>query len=139
MAFRLECSKGTYVRVLIEDMARALGTEGHMTALRRTGVGSLRLDQAVGLDVLEQLSMEQRLAHVLPVEQALMHHPTLTLGEKQVRQLFHGQRFRLQGPRGQVLRAHGPDGRFLGLVELDEAGLLRVKRLFPHSAGLAGG
>ncbi len=136
MCFDVRCSKGTYVRVLIEDMGRFLATEACMTALRRTGVGPFEIGKAVTLASLEQLSEADRLACLLPSEQALLQHPVLQLDAEQAGRLLQGQRFRVHGPRGRTLRAHGPGRRFLGLVYLDDSGLLRVERLFPHSAGL---
>ncbi len=136
MAFAVRCSKGTYVRVLIEDMARWLGTEGHMTALRRTGVGPFVLEQAWQLEQLSAMEPAARMACLQPTETALQHHPVLTLDAEQARRLLQGQRFGVQGQKGRTLRAHDPQGRFLGLVRINEQGLLQVERIFPHSAGL---
>ena len=60
------CSKGTYIRVLGEDIAKALGSVAHLTQLRRTHVGGLKLDAAMTLDTLEALTPTQRVAKLLP-------------------------------------------------------------------------
>ncbi len=62
----VECSKGTYVRVLAEDIGEALGCGAHLTALRRTATGGFTLDQAVGFDTLEAESEAARDARLLP-------------------------------------------------------------------------
>ncbi len=136
MAFAVRCSKGTYIRVLIEDMARWLGSEGTMTALRRTAVGPFTLKQAWDLERLAAMEPEARLACLQPAESALLHHPVLELDTKQAQRLLQGQRFPMEGPLNQTLRARDPEGRFLGLVRINGQGLLQVERLFPHSAGL---
>ncbi len=136
MAFAVRCSKGTYVRVLIEDMARWLGSEGYMTALRRTAVGIFSLEQAVTLAELEAMDETQRRVCLKPAEAALMDYPALSLDASQARRLLQGQRFHVQETDNQVFRAHDPEGRFLGLVRVDARGLLQVERIFPHSAGL---
>ena len=56
------CSKGTYVRVLAEDIGTALGCGAHLSALRRTGSGRFRLEDALSLDALETLPMPERRA-----------------------------------------------------------------------------
>src|SRR5699024_12791812 len=62
------CSKGTYVRVLAEDIAKTLGTLGHLTALRRLQVGSFKIDNAIGLANLDALSLESSLTPLLHID-----------------------------------------------------------------------
>jgi tRNA pseudouridine55 synthase len=72
--FRLRCTKGTYVRTLAHDLGQKLGCGGHLSALRRTASGSLRVEQALTLDALEQLTLPEigrRL--VLPHQAAPAH------------------------------------------------------------------
>ena len=66
---RVSCSKGTYVRVLAEDIGRELGCGAHLIALRRTRVGALRLDDAVTLEQLEQIQLPERRVALLPVDE----------------------------------------------------------------------
>ena len=54
--FTVRCGKGTYIRSLARDMARALGSAGHITTLRRTKVGKFQAAQAISLDLLEKIS-----------------------------------------------------------------------------------
>ena len=86
------CSKGTYVRVLAEDIAKTLGTLGHLTALRRLKVGSFKIDNAIGLANLEALSLESRLTHLLPVDACIALDTELTLTTEQCARVHMGQR-----------------------------------------------
>ncbi|MDR2863555.1 MAG: tRNA pseudouridine(55) synthase TruB [Puniceicoccales bacterium] len=73
-AFRVACSKGTYVRTLAHDLGRTLGPGAHLVALRRTASGDHRIEQAVTLDALEKMSASEVRAHVIPVWQAVPSH-----------------------------------------------------------------
>lgn len=86
------CSKGTYVRVLAEDIAKTLGTLGHLTALRRLKVGSFKIDNAIGLANLEALSLESRLTYLLPVDACIALDTELTLTTEQCARVHMGQR-----------------------------------------------
>ena len=86
------CSKGTYVRVLAEDIAKTLGTLGHLTALRRLQVGSFKIDNAIGLANLEALSLESRLTYLLPVDACIALDTELTLTTEQCARVHMGQR-----------------------------------------------
>ncbi len=72
----VECSKGTYVRVLAEDIGEALGCGAHLTALRRTATGGFTLDEAVGFDVLEAEAEAARDARLLPAAVLVADLPT---------------------------------------------------------------
>jgi tRNA pseudouridine55 synthase len=85
-------SKGTYIRSLARDIARALGTVGHVTYLRRTRAGPFGLDQAISLDFLEEAAKARRLTEtVLPLTAALDDIPALPVTPEQARLLRHGQ------------------------------------------------
>ena len=86
------CSKGTYVRVLAEDIAKTLGTLGHLTALRRLQVGSFKIDNAIGLTDLEALSLERRLRCLLPVDACIILDAELSLTAEQCFRVHMGQR-----------------------------------------------
>ena len=86
-----EVGKGTYVRSLARDLALALGTVGHLVALRRTAVGPFREAAAIPLDKLESLGHRAAASeHLLPVETALDDIPALALTEAEADRLRHG-------------------------------------------------
>jgi len=90
--FEMTCGKGTYVRSLGRDMARCLGTVGHITALRRTAVGPFFETAAISLDYLESLGhIAPDSDPILPIETVLDDIPALALSEEETRKLKHGQ------------------------------------------------
>lgn len=86
-------SKGTYIRSLARDVARALNTVGHVTMLRRIKAGPFTLESAISLDKLDELAKEQRLEQaLLPLAAGLDDIPALSVAPDQARQLQMGQR-----------------------------------------------
>jgi tRNA pseudouridine55 synthase len=87
-----EVGKGTYIRALARDLAVALGTCGHVAALRRTAVGRFSEAQAIGLDKLEEIGQFPALfTYLLPLETALDDIPALALTGAEAVRLRHGQ------------------------------------------------
>jgi len=85
-------SKGTYIRSLARDIARALGTVGHVTMLRRTRAGPFPLERAISLDNLNAIGQGAALENViLPLEAGLDDIPALTLGPEQARAVREGR------------------------------------------------
>lgn len=126
----VRCSKGTYIRVLAEDIGRALGCGATLAGLRRTAVGTFDVKSAVTLEQLEALPAAQRLACLLPVDCLLSSLPELLLEADLARRLANGQFGQiasLEGP-GWV-RLYDMNRRFLGLGELQAEGRLVSKRL----------
>ena len=86
------CTKGTYVRVLGEDLAKALGTLGHLTALRRTQVGDFDIDNAIVLSELEALSLDSRQEQLMPVDACINIDAEMILTTEQCTRIHMGQR-----------------------------------------------
>ena len=122
-------SKGTYIRSLARDIARALGTVGHVSYLRRTRAGPFGLDQAVSLDFLEETAKARQLTRtVLPLGAALDDIPALPVTPDQARLLRQGQK--LAGfPAKPGLQLAASEGTPVALVEATADGL-RVVRGF---------
>ena len=117
VTLRVACSSGTYIRSLAHDLGAALGCGGHVAALRRTAVGVFSVDGAVPLDTLTPQSVA---AALLPPAAAVAHLPRLEVDESEATRLSLGQR--LAAPPDALAgnaAAFGPDGRFLGVVEVD--------------------
>ena len=140
--FEVECSKGTYVRVLGEEIAAALGTDGHLDALRRLWVEPFAAQPMVSLESVEAWVRQQpdddaRPEWLLPVDAAFPSLPRLDLDRVASLYLRQGRSLPLQLPAGaRQARAYDPAGRFLGLVEATPDGCLRVSRLFvPGASG----
>ena len=111
------CSKGTYVRTLAEDIGHALGTVAHLAGLRRLAVGSFRIEDAVTLEALEAIAEDARGARLLPIDAALASLPAVNLDAATSAALLHGQLVVHAGRATGRLRAYGPAGEFLGVVE----------------------
>jgi len=126
-----ECAKGTYIRVLGEDIARALGTCGHLTRLRRTWVEPFRGSPMVAFEAV-QGEVAGRPA-LLPPDAALGALASALLTEAQVTTLRRGQtvlpEVPVAVPAGRRARIYGPDEVFLGLAEVLPDGRLQPRRL----------
>ncbi len=133
ISMSVDCSKGTYIRTLAEDVGRLLGCGAHLAALRRTRIGALSLDRAVTLAELAALSLPERDARLAPADSLLLDLPAAELGEIDAARLAHGQPVRWNGPVGARLRAYGGD-RFLGLCQLSSDGYLVPRRLVAERA-----
>jgi tRNA pseudouridine55 synthase len=122
-------SKGTYIRSLARDIARALNSVGHVTMLRRTRAGPFSLETAISLDFLEEAAKARQLTRaVLPLEAALDDIPALPVTPGQAQLLRHGQRLAgFPAPPGLCLATQ--DNRPVALVEASADGL-RVVRGF---------
>ena len=130
------CSKGTYVRVLGEDIARALGSCGRLASLHRDYVEPFAADSMVGLEQLEAATDAQIPWPLLPPDRAVGHLPALQLSEAATRAISQGRVLEhavaSQSASERLWRLYDAYGRFLGLGHTDAAGLLRARRLFPQ-------
>jgi tRNA pseudouridine55 synthase len=128
--FVVSCGKGTYIRSLGRDLARALGTVGHLSALRRTAAGPFREEAAISLPKLEALGHIPALLGVLaPVATALDDIPALALTEAQADRLRQGQPVLLTRdapPSGALLRVE-TGSRLVALVRSDGTSLKPVR------------
>ncbi len=130
LELRVLCSKGTYVRVLAEDLARALGSCGRLYRLRREYVEPFAGETMVSLEQLEAINQPVGDWPLLPADRALMHLPALRLTAPAVRALLHGQLVHGAAGGAALWRLYGADECFLGLGESDAADVLRARRLF---------
>ena len=128
--FVVDCGKGTYIRSLGRDLALALGTVGHLSALRRTAAGPFREAAAISLSKLEALGHSPALLGALaPVATALDDIPALALAEAQADRLRQGQPVLLTRdapPSGTLLRAEC-GSRLVALVRSDGVSLKPVR------------
>jgi len=127
----VECSKGTYVRALAEDLGAALGCGAHLRGLERTAVGPFRLGQSVTLDALEALPLRGRRERLLPPEALLGSRPRLTLETRLAAKFRQGQAVSVASASGSVA-VFGEDGMFLGTGEVDSSRTLQPRRLLVH-------
>lgn len=124
LRFAIECSKGTYVRSLVEDLARACGSVGHVANLRRLSLGPFTLaamhtlasveEAATRLDALDTL--------LLPVDSALPGLPAVQLGTAEQACVLQGQPVFAAGPGSARVRIYGVGGLFLGVGRMTAEG-----------------
>jgi tRNA pseudouridine55 synthase len=131
-----ECAKGTYIRVLGEDLARALGTLGHLTRLRRTWVEPFRGMPMLTLEAA--LTGAEHGQGLMAPDIALQALPAAWLADEQVAALRNGQAVRCASEPvpapGARVRLYGPGRVFLGLGEAQPGGWLQPRRLMLPSA-----
>lgn len=132
---RVSCSKGTYVRVLAEDIGRELACGGCLSALRREAVGEFALSSgAVTLEQLEQLTPAERDASLLPADALVASLPRLDLDALEARRMSQGQSVeRVEARRAGLARIYGPHHEFLGVAEVTSPGLIVPRRLTVRS------
>lgn len=136
LTFEVFCSKGTYVRTLGEDIAKALGTVGHLQALHRTQIGKITAEK---MHTLEQIS-ENPERYLLPVDYALMDLPALTFDASQTDHLKHGGFITVSDPFDGFLRLLDETSRCFGVGEWwPEKQAIKPKRLFVMPESLESG
>jgi len=125
----VQCSKGTYVRTLAEDIGEALGCGAHLCKLVRTGIGRFRLEQALRFEDIEALPEGERPGLLLPVDALVLDLPEIALQEPLEAAFRQGQAVSVPGGMQGRVRAYAAGGRFLGVGLADPVGSLRPKRL----------
>ena len=123
------CSKGTYIRVLAEDIGKALGCGATLAALRRTRVGPFSVDSAVTLDALEGTAPENRDSRLLPADALLDGIAAVTLQPEEARRVGRGQSVHAVAASRGLVRVYGPGGAFLGVADVSDDGILAPRRL----------
>jgi tRNA pseudouridine55 synthase len=133
LTFDVHCSKGTYIRTLAEDIAKALGCCAHLVVLRRLVVEPFDHFSMVTLEQLQEAKESGGLpGMLLPVDAGLPHWPRVELDTIQRGKFSHGQSFPL--PVGESItgnvRVYGPEEGLLGLAEIMAGGKLQPSRVF---------
>ncbi len=135
LTLEVHCSKGTYIRTLVDDLGEALGCGAHVTMLRRTAVADYPTEKMLDWHALQSLAEQQDLslldALLLPMDTAVAKLPALTLNESQTQGIGFGQRIKFDNSnrlQGQV-RLFSHENRFLGVAMIDENNVIRPQRL----------
>ncbi len=132
------CSKGTYVRVLAEDIAKALGTLGHLTALRRIQTGDFEIANAITLADFAALDFAARFDKLLAVDACVHSLPSLVLDDNQSKRIRQGQRLNVKTTMltqqlnltfNQTFRLFDDHEQFLGTGLLEPNGRLQPMKL----------
>ncbi len=137
----VSCSKGTYIRVLAEDIGRELRCGGHLSGLRRTGVGSIGLDQCIAMDKIGEEGWEH---HLIDPNRALGHLPLLRLAPEEARRFTHGNPISGLRPDMELdaegsIRVVDVEGRLLGIGnwQMEDLVLKPIRVLRPYKPEMA--
>lgn len=129
----VDCSKGTYIRVLAEDIGKALGCGGYLLSLRRTGIRDLALRDAIGLEQLGEMDDASRAARLLPVDRLVDVLPSICLSQEAGQRLINGVALSGISTATGLVRLYDSVGAFLGIGESRDDGTLIPKRLVSQS------
>ena len=128
----VECSKGTYIRTLGEDIGEALGCGAHLSALRRIRTGGFDTCHCVSLEALEAMTEEQRLACLLPVEALLPQHVPVTLDSENAARFLSGMRRRGAWADAEQVAVYADAPKsLLGTAHVKAGELIPVRLLSP--------
>ncbi|WCE29165.1 tRNA pseudouridine(55) synthase TruB [Vibrio sp. SCSIO 43137] len=137
----VHCSKGTYIRTIVDDLGEMLGCGAHVTYLRRTGVSNYPYEQMVTLEQLEALleqAREQDIAPrelldplLMPMDSAVQDLPEVNMIPDLADMILHGQPVQVFGApaEGVVRMTSGEEKTFIGVGEIDDDGKVAPKRL----------
>jgi len=136
----IQCGTGTYVRVLAEDIGKALGCGGsYLTGLRRTAIDRFNLSQAYTLSALENMSASERDNSLLPIDSLLQDYPSITLDRLSALHIQQGRNILCPSAvhgvikSGKQVRLYTEQDRFLGLGEITIEQTIAAKRLLSDS------
>lgn len=127
---RVTCSKGTYIRTLIEDIGALLGCGAHVTALRRTAIGDLPAEGMLTEAAWSALDAQQRLSRLQPIDFAVRALPKMSLTDEVATRFSHGQKLSgFESITTDSVAVYDTVGHFLGVAAWSDCGLLCPKRL----------
>jgi tRNA pseudouridine55 synthase len=133
LVLRVKCSKGTYIRTLVEDIAAAAGTIAHTDSLHRESVGSFRAEDMLDLSKAEEWAEsapELLRERLLAPDIALAEMPPVEIREDQSARFVQGQQLEVSDAANGEVRVYGEKGQFLGVGELIGNGKLAPRRVF---------
>ena len=117
--FRVECSKGTYIRTLCEDIAIKMGTIGYMCALNRVKVGDFKIEDAISVDEIDENNI-----HIIGIEEIFQNKAKIILDNEKLQKFLNGVKLKYN-LKDDVYRLYDESGKFLGLGILNNGFLKR--------------
>ena len=129
LILEINCSKGTYIRTLAEDIGEKLKVGGYLSSLRRTVVGSLTINDAISLDSIEESLIEDRFKFINPIDRFLNNFDSLIVNNDEASAIKDGKIVHKKEALENIYRLYTQENFFIGLAEGDAKGNLKVKRL----------
>ena len=135
LTLEVHCSKGTYIRTLVDDLGEALGCGAHVTMLRRLAVADYPIEEMMPIEDLALLADSfpsgelDRL--LLPMDTAVASLPQLNLTAEQTKAVGVGQRVKFENPQALsgLVRLFSENGQFLGIAEITAGNIIRPNRM----------
>ncbi len=132
LTMRVRCSKGTYIRVLAEDIGQALNCGAHLTMLRRTHTGGLDVSHAFTMTALEAMSLAERDALLLPTDSLISDYPSVELNPNEAGRFLTGLRRRVTLADAKLIRVYGQSpNALLGTAHILSGELIPTRLLSP--------
>jgi tRNA pseudouridine55 synthase len=131
LSIHVECSKGTYIRTLAQDVGAALGCGAHLVQLRRTAVGGFRLAEAVTFEMLEAGGAEEARARLLPTDALVAGLPRMDASAEESTWFMHGRVVAADAAAGADVAVFSPEGRFLGVGRAGPGGVAPLRLMSP--------
>lgn len=125
----VSCSKGTYIRVLANDIGNCLKTGGYLVGLRRIAIGKITINEAVDIDLIKEMDEQTKKEIIQPIDTLIREFEKVILEEKDVKAIKDGKKLLLKNYSEGIYRLYTNEDIFLGLGSLDLFGYLKVKRL----------
>ena len=135
LTLEVHCSKGTYIRTLVDDLGEALGCGAHVTMLRRLAVADYPIEEMMPIEDLALLADSfpsgelDRL--LLPMDTAVASLPQLNLTAEQTKAVGFGQRVKFENTQALngLVRLFSENGQFLGIAEITAGNIIRPNRM----------
>ena len=125
----VSCSKGTYIRVLANDIGACLKTGGYLVGLRRLAIGKITIKEAVNINLIEEMNTQSRKDLIQPIDTLIREFGKIILEEKDVKAIKDGRTLLIKNYGEGIYRLYANEDIFLGLGSLDLYGYLKAKRL----------
>jgi tRNA pseudouridine55 synthase len=123
-ALEVACSGGTYVRALVQDIAHALGTLAHASFIRRLAIGPCTVDKAINIEAVKDLK-----EHIMPVKEALLSLPSVTIGEVQCETIEKGRSIKLD-MADETVMAYTESGDVVAVLKKTDEGSYHPAKVF---------
>lgn len=127
----VDCSKGTYIRTLCNDIGAALDCGGHMSALCRTKSGRFQLDKAFTLEEIEEMTSKEDFSFLVPVGEALWEYDRIVLAERNSKRVRNGIKIHVEGlVEDHIYRVFDEKNEFLALAQQKNGEFIIIKSFY---------
>lgn len=138
LSIKVDCTKGTYIRTLCDDIGRELGCYAHMSGLTRTRSGRFSIEKSYTTEQIEEMFKIGNMEFITPVDEIFDEYEKLIVSEKKAKKMCNGTQVSVQGiVEGATYRVYDEGGNFLTISRV-EGGLLKILKTFYQIIDLGG-